>query len=124
MRSQKPKLLLDANLSPETAEYLRLLGFDVKCLIEENLGNLNDDEVVHIAIREKRVVITFDLDFGEIYYFAYPKKFNALVMRLSDQRVEFMNSILKNFFENNKGFFTKRTYRLAVVSESEVRKIL
>ena len=124
MSSRKPKLLLDANLSPETADYLRLLGFDVKCLIEENLGNLNDDEVIHIAIRERRVIITFDLDFGEIYYFAYPKKFSALVMRLNDQRVESVNGTLKKFFENNKKFFTKRTYHLAIVSESEIRKIL
>ena len=124
MKFQKPKLLLDANLSPESADYLRQLGFDVKCLIEESLGDLNDDEVVHVAISEKRVVITFDLDFGEIYYFAYPKKFNVLVMRLSDQRVESVNGVLKNFFENNKGFFTKQTHRLAVVSESEIRKIL
>lgn len=64
------RFLLDANISPETANFLRSHGFDVKSLLEDGLGDLDDDEVANIASKEKRILITFDLDFGEMQYFA------------------------------------------------------
>lgn len=47
------KLLLDANLSPETAKFLRHQGFDVKSVQEEKLGKLTDEEIVKLAIKEE-----------------------------------------------------------------------
>ena len=64
------KLLLNANLSPETAQVLReKFNFDVVCLLEENIGALSDKDVVEKAKREKRIIVTSDLDFGEMYHF-------------------------------------------------------
>ena len=62
------KFLLDANLSPTTSKYLINLGFNSKSITEERLGYLIDSEIVKIAKKEKRMIITFDLDFGEIYH--------------------------------------------------------
>lgn len=62
------KFLLDANLSPITSSYLKSLGFDSKSIVKEKLGRLTDKGIAELAIKEKRIVITFDLDFGEIYH--------------------------------------------------------
>ena len=117
------KFLLDANLSPETANFMRSLNFDVKSLIEEGLGGLTDSEVIKIAQKERRVIITFDIDFGELYYFAFKKNFGVLVLRLHDQRVEGVNSVLESFFATNIGILEKKHKKLVILTENEVRII-
>lgn len=69
----------------------------VKSLLEDGLGDLDDEEVTNIACKEKSVLITFDLDFGEMQYFASKKKFGVIILRLSDQRVEAVNRVFEFF---------------------------
>lgn len=95
------KLLLDANLSPETAVYLRKSKFDVKSLLEEGLGSLDDINVAEMAIKEERVIITFDLDFGEIFHYRSSPELSVIVLRLNDQTVESVNSRLKLLFKSD-----------------------
>ncbi len=115
------RLLLDANLSPETASFLRSLGLDTKSLIEMGLGALEDQKVAELAHRDRRIIITFDLDFGEMYYFATAKKLNVIVLRLNDQRVEAVNAVLKQFFKMHTDLFGNKYKRLVIVSVSGVR---
>jgi predicted nuclease of predicted toxin-antitoxin system len=117
----KIKFLLDANLSPETAIFLRAHGYNVKSLIEEGMGAVDDEAVALIAEKERRIIVTFDLDFGEIYYFARDKKFGVIVLRIEDQRVESVNIILQRFL-----YFTKNKVldkKLFIVREKEIRII-
>ena len=62
-------------ISGETANFLRQFNFDVKSLVEADLSHLTDAEVVELAKKEKRIIITFDLDFAEIFYFLEQKHF-------------------------------------------------
>lgn len=92
-------LLLDANLSPVTAEYLTSsFGLDVVALQTLGLGELNDDEVVRLARGERRVIVTFDLDFGEMFHRSELGLFGVIVLRLQDQTVESVNRVLGRFF--------------------------
>lgn len=94
------KLLLDANLSPKTRKYLEeKFSFNVIDLITENKHGLTDEKVVKLAKKEKRVIITFDLDFGEIYYLSEKGKVGIIVLRIQDQRVESVNKVLAKFFQ-------------------------
>ncbi len=117
----KLKFLLDANISPETAVFLRSFGFDVKSLIEENLSGIDDAAVARIARRKQRIIITFDLDFGELYYFSSQKEFDVIVLRLDDQRVEMTNAVLMGFLKRHHHVFRKRQKSLVILSEHEVR---
>lgn len=93
------KFLLDANLSHETAKFLRHLGFDVQSVSEEGLGGILNVQVARLAYTRKRVLITFDLDFGEMYHFG---KFRGgvIILRLRDQTVESVNKILASFLKS------------------------
>ncbi|MFH1169960.1 MAG: DUF5615 family PIN-like protein [Candidatus Vogelbacteria bacterium] len=115
------RLLLDANLSPETAIFLRSRGFEAKSLIEMGLGALMDEKVFELARRNNSVLVTFDLDFGEMYYFATAKKLNVIVLRLNDQRVESVNGILEQFFEIHGDLFENKSKRLVIVGDSGIR---
>ncbi len=89
------RLLLDANLSPETREHLATRhGLDAADLITRRQAGISDAEVVELAKAEGRVIVTFDLDFGEIYHFAERGQIGVIVLRLDDQTVESVDRVL------------------------------
>lgn len=53
-------------ISARVSEYLRSVGHEVNHLRDERLQRLRDGDVFRKAAAERRVVLTFDLDFGEI----------------------------------------------------------
>jgi predicted nuclease of predicted toxin-antitoxin system len=59
------KLLADENVPPEAVKIMRRKGVDIVSVIEFSLG-LSDMEVLDLANREGRVLMTFDKDFGEL----------------------------------------------------------
>jgi len=118
------KFLLDANLSPQTADFLRNLGFNTKSITEDKLGHLGDEEVIKLAKRQKRVVITFDLDLGEIYHAKERGKVGIVVIRTKNQTVENVNKILDNFLKIYKEKLSKNPTSLVVIKKPKVRFVL
>ena len=115
------RFLLDANLSPETAAFLRrTYRFDVVDLLTLGLSHLTDRQIVAMAKREARVVITFDLDFGKIYHRWEHGQFGTIVLRLEDQTVESVNRALSRFFADDAGM-EELNRSLVVLDESRVR---
>jgi len=115
------RFLLNANISHETAKFLNLLGYDAKTVAAFNLENAEDIEIAKRAIKEKRILITLDLDFGEIYYFSIKEKFWVIVLKLRNQTVESVNKtlgwLLKTKILEKKGFQNT----LMIVEEGRVR---
>jgi predicted nuclease of predicted toxin-antitoxin system len=60
------KFLADMGVSMTTVYAPRAAGEEAVHLRDEGLQRLPDDEILHKANREQRVVLTFDLDFGEL----------------------------------------------------------
>lgn len=60
------RLLLDMNLPPQIAEHLRRGGHDAVHVRDIGLGQVQDEDVFARAVAEQRIVVTHDLDFGEI----------------------------------------------------------
>lgn len=59
-------LLTDENIDPTVVAYLRQKGFDVQDCVEEGLVGSSDQQLLALAFREKRVVVTHDSDFGTL----------------------------------------------------------
>jgi predicted nuclease of predicted toxin-antitoxin system len=115
------RFLLDANLSPETAAFLRsTFGYDVVDLLTLGLSGLADREIVAMAKRDARIVITFDLDFGKIYHRWERGRFGVIVLRLEDQTVESTNRVLGQFFAT-LGATTPLERSLVVLDGERVR---
>ncbi len=119
------KLILDANLSPKTADFLhRRFSFNVKSLIAENLGGLTDAEVIKLAEQDNSIIITLDLDFGKLYYEAQDlPSFGVIIIRTFDQRTAHINILLENFFSSALGqnIFKKNPQALAVIEDAQIR---
>ena len=54
------------NLPPAIADRLNAEGHDAVHVLAARYGNLSDLEIFQRAAADRRVVVTFDLDFGEI----------------------------------------------------------
>jgi len=61
----KLRLLADENIPRTVIIALREKGYDVASVWELRSG-MSDEEVVELAIKESRIIITFDKDFGRI----------------------------------------------------------
>jgi len=115
------KFLLDANLSPKTGRYLReKFNLDIVDLITLGKHDLTDEKVIKLAKKDKRVIITFDLDFGEIYYFSERGKVGIIVLRIENQTVESVNKVLDKFFQKEaKNIDLEKS--LVVIDENRIR---
>jgi predicted nuclease of predicted toxin-antitoxin system len=61
--SKKCRFLVDENLDSETAPFLRGEGWNVKTVEEARLRGHSDEDVLALAHREDRVLLTHDSDY-------------------------------------------------------------
>lgn len=114
-------LLLDANLSPLTAEYLRNCGYDVVSLYDIGKHTVSDPDVVGLARAQKRIVVTFDQDFGEMYYRQSNAAFGAIVLRTKNQTVEYTNLFLEKVLKIYEERIILNPTTLIIVKEKNIR---
>jgi predicted nuclease of predicted toxin-antitoxin system len=76
------RFLVDMNLSPHVANRLREQGHDAVHALDAGQGDLSDHEIFERAAAERRVVVTFDLDFGEIAGRANDRRTGVVLLRL------------------------------------------
>lgn len=79
------KFLSDMGISMSTVRALREGGHDVVHLREEGLARLPDTEIVEKAKQEERVVLTFDLDFGDLLALGRRNFPSVVIFRLRNQ---------------------------------------
>jgi predicted nuclease of predicted toxin-antitoxin system len=60
------RFLVDANLSPRVAEWLRNRGDDAVHVFDAGLNQFGDRQILEEAANSQRILLTADLDFGEI----------------------------------------------------------
>ena len=73
-------------VSITTVETLRAADHDAVHLREEGLVRLPDPEIVAKAARECRIVLTFDLDFGDILAAARTEAPGVVIFRCEIRR--------------------------------------
>ena len=61
------RLQANENVPGDAVDALRRAGHDVTWIREGSPG-LSDPDVLHLAVQEQRVLITFDKDFGELAF--------------------------------------------------------
>lgn len=79
------KFLADMGVSLTTVEALRASGHDAVHLRDQGLIRLPDPEIAAKAVAERRIVLTFDLDFGDILAAARSGAPSVVIFRLRNQ---------------------------------------
>jgi len=75
------KFLLDADMPISSAKVIRSLGYDVVDVRDIGMRAATDQEIIHYALKNKRIIVTKDTDFGEII--RHPSHPGAIIFRLS-----------------------------------------
>ena len=84
------KLLTDENVSPKVVDFFRKYKMDVFDIKEKSLCGIEDEEILNIALKEKRFILTHDSDFGSLTVFGGKKFYGIIFIRvknLSSQNV-------------------------------------
>ncbi|HEX3883125.1 MAG TPA: DUF5615 family PIN-like protein [Stellaceae bacterium] len=76
------RFLLDMNLPPLLADQLNAEGHDAVHVLGAGYGAFPDQQIFARAAAEGRIVVTFDLDFGEIAGLADPAASGVILLRL------------------------------------------
>ena len=83
MRSSRLKFLIDVGVGKKVELFLREQGHDIKTVRTID-PQMPDEEIIHLASLEDRMIITMDKDFGELVYHSAMKHHGVLLLRLED----------------------------------------
>jgi len=104
-------------------EWLREEGQDIIHLSEEGLKSLPDEEVFEKAASEKRVILTFDLDFGEIIALSGGNLVSVILFRLRNTRSPYLLTRLKHVLVESSEVLEKGAVITVEETRHRVRKL-
>lgn len=84
------KFLADMGVSGRVVEWLRTNGHDAVHLRDQGLQRLADGLIFAKAASEGRIVLTFDLDFGEILAHSGGQMVSVVLFRLNNATTPFV----------------------------------
>jgi predicted nuclease of predicted toxin-antitoxin system len=80
------RFLVDQCVDVAVNDWLRKAGFDTVHLREQQLQRLPNGGIFDKAYAEERVIVTLDLDFGEIVSLSHGAAVSVVVFRVHDTR--------------------------------------
>ena len=80
------RFLADMGVDQRIVQWLQQNGEDAIHLRDEGLQRLPDPDIFNIAHLERRIILTFDLDFGEIAAFSRGRIVSVVLFRLHNTR--------------------------------------
>ena len=94
------RFLADMGVAQRMVQWLRDQGHDAVHLREQGLHRLPNGEIFDKARSEKRIILTFDLDFGEIVALSGGRPASIIVFRLHNTStphvIERLGKVLKD----------------------------
>ncbi len=91
------RFLAEMGISPRTVAFLRSLGHDTVRLDEMKLERASDREIIAWAVREERVVLTFDLDSPALLALQPENRASTLIFRTANADPEWINQRLSEY---------------------------
>lgn len=93
------KFLIDESVEHGIVLFLREQGFDVISISEEN-PSITDPDVLHLAYKQKRVLITNDKGFSRLVFKEKQKSQGVILIRLqyaaTDEKILRLDEVLKS----------------------------
>ena len=111
------KFIVDECTGPGVADWLLSQGHDV-CSVYDSRRGISDDDVLAIANREARIIITNDKDFGQKIYRDRKEHRGVILLRLGDERTENEIRVLRKLLA---GYAEQLFGQFVVVTEKRVR---
>lgn len=110
---------LDENLPRDAQVLLSDAGHDAQTVLEERLGGSADPEILDACLNEKRLLVTFDLDFSDIRLYPPASQNGIWVLRPRTQSIDHTLALLRRALGILKSEQTES--RLWIVEPDQVR---
>jgi predicted nuclease of predicted toxin-antitoxin system len=110
-------------VSPRVAAWLRDAGHDVVHLRDEQLHRMTDPDILAKAASEGRVVLTFDLDFGEILATTRERAVSVVVFRLQDTRTDRVIERLRDVLTQSSEALSESAIIVVEDAQHRVRRL-
>jgi len=115
------RFLADMGVDVRIVEWLNSRGHEAVHLRDEGLHRLPNGEIFDKASREGRVVLTFDLDFGEIAALSRGRMARVILFRLHNTRTPHVISRLSAVLRDSAGALERGAVVLVEESRHRVR---
>ena len=86
---------VDENLPVEIAELLSDLGHDAKTINDQRLQGVNDQALLERCDKEKRILVTLDIDFSDIRTYPPQEHEGIILLRVGNQSKKHVLGVLK-----------------------------
>jgi len=113
------KFLADMGISPKTVAFLQTMGHDAVHLHELGLDQLSDSGILKRAQDEKRILLTHDLDFGELVAASGMQLPSVVIFRLRNMHPEQVNRYLQGLLVRHQDELEQGA--IISVTEGQVR---
>jgi predicted nuclease of predicted toxin-antitoxin system len=90
------RIVADLNIAPRTVSFLRSLGHDVVRVNEVLPATSSDLAIVEFSRRERRAILTQDLDLSAIVALSGERDPSVITLRLASPRIDTVNSVLED----------------------------
>jgi predicted nuclease of predicted toxin-antitoxin system len=111
------RFLIDESSDARLAAYLTTKNHDATLVAQAHRPGLSDREVLAIALREGRVLVTDDRDFGELVFRQRQRHSGVIYFRLRDTLLQTRLTRLAYVLER----YSKRLDEFVVVTDHRVR---
>ncbi len=111
------RLLADENVPLRSVERLRRDGHDVLA-VSETAPQTSDEEILLLAEKEGRILLTFDKDFGELAgSSAFPLSCGIILLRIPLRSADYITEIMIEAIDSRSDWMGK----FAVVEPGRIR---
>ncbi len=94
------KFLIDENVPPAIIEFLRAKGFDVEYARKSGLSGSGDFELIALARKDGRALVTFDKHFANILLYPLNSHHGVIRIRIHPPLISDIIEALENFIRN------------------------
>lgn len=112
------KFLLDANVRQSVGKFLQAAGHDVRYLSNTDDRGLPDNDVLTLAVREQRILLTNDRDFGTLVYQQKRPHKGVLFFRLQTETADAYTTRLAEILKTHHNAIT---HHFVVITNEHVR---
>ncbi len=113
------KLLANENFPLTSVKILTNAGYDIK-YVGKDFSGITDSEVIDLAVRGNRTILTFDRDYGMlIFKKGYKPQAGVIYLRISNFLPDEPGKYLIELFKSKKLKFENM---LTVISENNIRQ--
>jgi predicted nuclease of predicted toxin-antitoxin system len=111
------KFLADENVEWTVVETIRSFGYDVLAA-HHDLTGTTDEKLLEIALRDDRILVTNDTDFGTLVFYRKQVASGIVLMRFLNENTSLKRAMIEHLLKHHA---KKLKNHFTVVSEKQIR---